>query len=413
MSHKPVIRPDAETTKLRVVFDASASNNGVSLNSCLEPGPPMQNLLWSVIVRNRTHPITLCADMKQAFLQIRIKEEDRDSLRFHWIKDRDPIAIETYRFTRPLFGLNQSPFLLQGTLHEHLDNEKEIYDNDLIEKIRREVYVDDLISGDETVEKARELKETLIKLFGDGGFTLHKWHSNVRQVVHADPSSDDSTFTKDPIVTPKPAVAKSPETNAPKTSNIDENSSSILGLMWDKKNDTLSVRFPESEAGDTKRNILHTLASIYDPLSIAGPITLLGKLIYRDTCDRKLAWDEEIPHGLLVRWKQWVTNLPNEITIPRAFGLQETSITSVDIYTFADTSKNGVCATTYLLITQADDNTCQGILTAKCRLAKKGLTIPRLELVAAHMAANLCANTKWKAYKHSRFETQPAGLTAP
>ena len=180
--HKPVIRKNAESTKLRVVYDASASNNGISLNSCLEPGPPLQNLLWSVIVRNRTHPIALCADMKQAFLQIRMKKEDRDSLRFHWIKDRDPMQIETYRFTRALFGLNQSPFLLQGTIHQHLDNAKERYDHDLIEKIRREIYVDDVISGGETVEKARELKETLIKMFGDAGFTLHKWHSNSSRI---------------------------------------------------------------------------------------------------------------------------------------------------------------------------------------------------------------------------------------
>jgi len=281
--HKPVIRPNAESTKLRVVYDASASNNGVSLNSCLEPGPQMQNLLWSVLIRNRTHPIALCGDMKQAFLQIRIKEEDRDSLRFHWIKDRDPTKIETYRFTRALFGLNQSPFLLQGTINQHLDDQKEIYDNDLIEKIRREVYVDDVLSGDETVERARQLKETLIKLFGDAGIVLHKWHSNVSQVVHTDPSSNESIVTKELSIATPPKPAESSE-----TSNADENSSSILGLIWDKENDTLSVRFPESEACFTKRNILHTLASIYDPLGVAGPITLLGKLIYRDVCDRKL-----------------------------------------------------------------------------------------------------------------------------
>ena len=106
-----------------------------------------------------------------------------------------------------------------------------------------------------------------------------------------------------------------------------------------------------------------------------------------------MAWDEEIPHDLLIRWKRWVTNLPTEIKIQRAFGLHESIITSVDIHTFADASINGVCATTYLMITQADNNTCQGILTAKCRLAKKCLTIPRLELIAAQMAANLCGNT--------------------
>lgn len=114
--HKPVIRENPETTKLRVVYDASASKNGVSLNSCLETGPPLQNILWSVIIRNRTQPISVCADLKQAFVQIRINEEDRDVLRFHWINEHDPNQPGVFRFTRALFGMNQSPFILQWTV---------------------------------------------------------------------------------------------------------------------------------------------------------------------------------------------------------------------------------------------------------------------------------------------------------
>ena len=75
-----------------------------------------QNLLWNVLVRNRLQPIALTADIKQAFLQVRIRAEDRDVLRFHWIKNKDPSTIEVLRFMRALFGLVQSPFLLAGTL---------------------------------------------------------------------------------------------------------------------------------------------------------------------------------------------------------------------------------------------------------------------------------------------------------
>ena len=60
--------------------------------------------------------MALAADLKQAFLQIRFKKEDRDALRFDWINEENPSEIEVYRFTRALFGLNQSPFLLGGTL---------------------------------------------------------------------------------------------------------------------------------------------------------------------------------------------------------------------------------------------------------------------------------------------------------
>ena len=72
-------------------------------------------------MRNRLKPVALADDLKQAFLQIRIRLEDRDALSFHWIKDRDASNVEMLRFTRALFGLVQSPFLLGGTLQQHLE----------------------------------------------------------------------------------------------------------------------------------------------------------------------------------------------------------------------------------------------------------------------------------------------------
>ena len=78
--------------------------------------PPLQNLVWSVLARNRLRPISLTGDLKQAFLQIRIRQPDRDVLRFHWIKDRETLEVEVLRFTRALFGLGQSSFILGGRL---------------------------------------------------------------------------------------------------------------------------------------------------------------------------------------------------------------------------------------------------------------------------------------------------------
>ena len=80
--HKPVKKESAETTKLRIVFDASAKpkEDSPSLNECLETGPPLQNLLWDVLVRNRLKPVALAGDLKQAFLQVHITPEDSVSL---------------------------------------------------------------------------------------------------------------------------------------------------------------------------------------------------------------------------------------------------------------------------------------------------------------------------------------------
>ena len=119
--HKSVVKETAEMTKLRVVYDASAKEtvSQPSLNDCLKAGPSLQNHLWHILVRSRSHPILLTGDLEKAFLQVRIREAERDSLRFHWkAPGRDEVVV--YRFTRALCGLTCSPFLLGGVLNEHL-----------------------------------------------------------------------------------------------------------------------------------------------------------------------------------------------------------------------------------------------------------------------------------------------------
>eukprot|EP00112_Aurelia_sp_Birch-Aquarium-sp1_P022444 Seg633.3 transcript_id=Seg633.3/GoldUCD/mRNA.D3Y31 product="hypothetical protein" protein_id=Seg633.3/GoldUCD/D3Y31 len=125
LPHHPVIRESAETTKLRVVFDASskASRNTLSLNDCLHKGPALAPMLYDVLLRMREHKIVLVGDIKKAFLQIEIKEEDINSLRFLWVNDilaAEP-EIEVFQFCRVIFGAGRSPFLLNATLRHHLD----------------------------------------------------------------------------------------------------------------------------------------------------------------------------------------------------------------------------------------------------------------------------------------------------
>ena len=70
MPYRAVIRESTESTKLRVVYDASVkSESGFSLNDCLEKGPPLQNKLWDILIRTRFRPVVLCGDIR-----IRIKE---------------------------------------------------------------------------------------------------------------------------------------------------------------------------------------------------------------------------------------------------------------------------------------------------------------------------------------------------
>ena len=136
LPHRPVIRQNAESTKLRVVYDASAkSESGYSLNDCLETEPSFQNKLWDILIRAKFRPVILCAYIDKAFLQIRIKKKERESLKFYWFENLTKNAIHILRFNRLVFELNHSPFILEGTLKTYLERYESMY-LELIRKIR-------------------------------------------------------------------------------------------------------------------------------------------------------------------------------------------------------------------------------------------------------------------------------------
>ena len=117
MPHGAVIHESAESTKLGVVYDVSVmSEPGFSLDDCLKKGPPLQNKLWNILIRTRFRPVVLYGDIEKAFLQIRIRENQRDYLRFHWSEKANYDIIKIYQFAGLVFGLNQSPFVLEDTL---------------------------------------------------------------------------------------------------------------------------------------------------------------------------------------------------------------------------------------------------------------------------------------------------------
>ncbi|XP_074653625.1 uncharacterized protein LOC141907781 [Tubulanus polymorphus] len=82
LPHHPVYHPQKK--KLRVVFDCSATYNGVSLNEQLYHGPDMTNTLIGILVGFRQEPIVLVADVESMFHQVRVIPEQRDALRFLW-----------------------------------------------------------------------------------------------------------------------------------------------------------------------------------------------------------------------------------------------------------------------------------------------------------------------------------------
>ena len=247
---KAVVREAVESTKLCIEYDTSArvSEKTPSLNECLHVGPPLQNKLWAVLVQAHFRPVALTGDVKQAFLQVRIHEGDRGAMRFHWITDLQSRKVEILRFTRALFGLAPSPFVLGGVIKQYLDACRAEFP-DQVREIEKSLYVDDLISGGPTVQAARELKAGATHVFGEASFKLHKWHSNFPEVESPGESlNGDTIFAKEQLGTPQ------------------EGEGSILGLPWNKRQDTIDVKFPTDRAQVTKRGMLAKIARVYNLL---------------------------------------------------------------------------------------------------------------------------------------------------
>ena len=105
-----------------MVFDASAKPHPLanSVNECMHTGPPLQPLLWNIMIRARMSTDILLADLQKAFLQIAIKNEDRDAFRFLFnVNGKE----EHLRFTRVPFGAEASPFMLGATLQCHFNEQ--------------------------------------------------------------------------------------------------------------------------------------------------------------------------------------------------------------------------------------------------------------------------------------------------
>ena len=128
MPHRPVIKDDRVLSKVRIVFDASSKIERPSLNDRLYPGSSLTEPLRFVILRFRANKIAFIADTEKAFLQISLKPEHRDFVRFLWCENENEITSENisqykicdYRSCRVLLGVTSSSFLLTSAINKHM-----------------------------------------------------------------------------------------------------------------------------------------------------------------------------------------------------------------------------------------------------------------------------------------------------
>ena len=130
------------------MFDAPlrASEERPNLNDCVYSGPALTPTIFKILLRFRERKTALVGDIEEAFLKIRVQEQDRNALRSLWIDifEKDDPKLLMYRFCQVVFGVNSSPFLLNAFLRHHISQYS--LDAEFVENLLYSFSVDDLVS---------------------------------------------------------------------------------------------------------------------------------------------------------------------------------------------------------------------------------------------------------------------------
>lgn len=364
--HHAVVRRDKETTKVRIVLDASAKcHNGVSLNDVLHTGPNLQSDIFILLLNFRLFAVALAADIKQMYLRILLQFEDRKYQKILFRFDSSE-PIREFQFNRVAFGLKCSPYLAMRTVRQLASDERDKYPR-AAQVASHELYMDDLTTSVPTVEEAKSLSQELIALFKAGNFHLTKWASNSPELLDSVPQSN------------RAAIEFSNNENI-----------KVLGLKWLPASDVFTFSTSPTNETFSKRTILSSIARLWDVLGFAAPVILYAKLLMKELWLLKVGWDDPLPDNIRSLFAKFIEQLPllSACEIPRHLGVHAGCTTN--IVAFADASMKAYGCVVYLHVTDSMGNVHVNLICAKSKVAPiKVVSLARLELCAAVLMSNL------------------------
>lgn len=368
------VTKDSASTPLRVVFDASAKTDlRVSLNDTLYTGEKLQTDVFTILINFRLLPHAMTSDVRQMYRQIKLSREHQPYQRLLWrFSNTEPV--QTYELTTVAFGLKSSPYLALRTVHQLAADERISFPL-AAEAVARDIYMDDLVCSVDNLTIANQLYNELLGLFTAGGFEIVKWATNSWTLLENIPES----IRSDKVVDFKQDFLK------------------VLGLQWHPADDCLTFTVKFETRPCTKRNILSTVARMWDPLGLLSPVTIYAKLLIKKLWLLKLSWDEAPPISLQQLWNEFQDNLGglSSFKIPRHIGVSVK--TPLSLLGFSDASERAYGAAIYARTVDNNGKILVTLLCAKAKVAPlKTISIPRLELCSALLLAkllNLVINT--------------------
>ncbi|XP_055643306.1 uncharacterized protein LOC129779701 [Toxorhynchites rutilus septentrionalis] len=330
-----IVRNPKKPNKIRIVWDAAATVNGISLNSMLLKGPDLVQPLPDILCGFRERKIAVVGDIMEMFHQLKIRQADRYSQLFVWPGEtgRPP---KTFVIDVATFGSTSSPCSAQFVKKLNAAEQAEQYPR-AAEAIVRRHYVDDYLHSFDSEEEACQVVEEVKLVHKRGGFTIRNWLSNSGAVLR-----------------------QIGDTEARATKIVGEGgpeAERVLGMQWRATEDVF-VFSSDTDLGavtPTKRGILRCVMSQFDPLGLLSHFLIHGRVIIQDIWRTKAGWDDVVGKPILERWHLWVAKFNDlkAVRIPRAYfpGVTASEIEDLHLHIFVDGSETAYACVAYLRAT--------------------------------------------------------------
>lgn len=372
LPHQAVVRPDSVATKLRYVFDASAKTTlGTSLNDKLIPGPNLQRDLVDIPLRFRTHVFVMTADVVMMCRQMVVHEKDRALQRVLWRKNPHE-TLKLYQLNTVTYGTSCAPYLAIRCLREQAAESGEF--PRAAEAVNKDCYMNNVLTGAQSLEEAVELQKHLTELLLRGQFSLREWRANDTRILQ---HLTEGCKTDGLLVLDKEGALKT------------------LGLLWNATEDCLQyhVEIEKTDAA-TKGIVLSKIAQVFDLLGLIAPLLINGKIIMQWLWFLAIDWDQRPPEEVREAWDRYYTSLPrlNELRIPRNV-IAANSSGEFDVFGFGDASEKAYGACLYAASVDDQGDVHTQLICSKSKVAPlKTICLPRLEFEAALLLAILYKN---------------------
>ena len=312
-----------QKNKWRFCHDGRAPTKGICLNELLIGDLNLMVPLMDPINNLRSHIYAFSVDIEAFFHNVIVDERDKGAFRFLWWEDEEMRKLVDYVFLAYIFGSSSSPTVTSFVLKRHSENLEGIASKKVREIISKYFYVDDGTGGDDDLEKCKALCKELEEAMALGGFSLAKW------------------------------IFSHPEmTEKKEEEEEEEKEKRILGIVWNTKEDKLSVAIDEEKYKDqaiTPRHVVQQQAALFDPLGIVAPFHLLGRQWTQKSMSGKWAWDIKTSEEVILGFNEWTESIKElkNLSIERSWNDPDTVGGQEQLHIFSDASATGYGAVIY------------------------------------------------------------------